>query len=185
MIIDGKEYTKIDGHVGMSIEEAVQILTDYHKEGKLVCLDFNGTMLCSDSVTLDDAYKAITGMTKDEYEHAERARRREQEQKEAEYQQKIPELTEKWKEEGHKILDKKYWDLWDQVVPIRLSDLYRGMELGCTLDLVKRLNAGCELSEAQKIFKNQGHSGMSAHLMFSMLVSFCDRGAEFVEAMRK
>lgn len=185
MIIDGKEYTKIDDHVGMSIEEAVQILTDYRKEGKLVCLDFNGTMLCSDSVTLDDAYKAITGMTKDEYEHAERARRREQEQEEAEYQQKIPELTEKWKEEGHKILDKKYWDLWDQVVPIRLSDLYRGMELGCTLDLVKRLNAGCELSEAQKIFKNQGHSGMSAHLMFSMLVSFCDRGAEFVEAMRK
>lgn len=185
MIIDGKEYMQIDGHIGMSIEEAVQILTDYRKQGKLVCLEFNGKMLCSDSVTLDSAYKAVTGMSKDEYEHAERARSREREQEEAEYNKKIPELTEKWKEEGHKILDKKYWDLWDQVVPIRLSDLYRGMELGCTLDLVKKLNDGCDFSEAKEIFEKQGHSGMSAHLMFSMLVSFCDRGAEFVEAIRK
>lgn len=185
MIIDGKDYRELEVFAGTTIEEAVDLLKQHNEAGELVYINFNENILCSDTVTLDGAYKAITGMTQEEFKAKERARREEFEREEAEHKKKIPELTEKWKEEGHKILDKKYWGLWDQVVPIRLSDLYRGMELGCTLDLVKRLNDGCDFSEAKEIFEKQGHSGMSAHLMFSMLVSFCDRGAEFVEAIRK
>ena len=54
------------------------------------------------------------------------------------------------------------------------------MELKATLDIVKELNAGCELEVAKGIIEGQGHSGMSFRLVCSMVKSFCDRGSEFV-----
>ena len=90
-------------------------------------------------------------------------------------------LTEKWIAKGHEILDSKYWEEWDRCVPIRLSDLYQGMELGCCLDIVKPLNDGCDFETAKQIIDNQGHSGISYGLMKSMVTAFCDRGSEFVE----
>lgn len=179
-----KDYELIDAFAGTTIDDAVQTLTEYRSAGKLACINFNGVMLYSDTVTLDGAYKAITDMTKTEFEAMKRARHDEWEREEEEHKRKIPQLTEEWKEKGHAVLDEKYWELWDDVVPIRLSDLYRGMELGCTLAIVEKLNAGCDISEAREIFAKQGHSGMSAHLMFAMLKSFCDRGEEFVEAVK-
>ena len=103
----------------------------------------------------------------------------EREQKEHEAQ--IPALTEKWIEEGRKILDEKYWSKWDEVVPIRLGDLYRGMELKCCLDIVKALNDGCSLSKAKRIIEGQNHSGMSFSLVRAMVITFCNRGKKFAE----
>ena len=88
---------------------------------------------------------------------------------------------EHWIEEGHKIIDQKYWEKWDRCVPIRLDDLYHGMELGCCLEIVQALNEGCELSHAIKIMEDQNHSGMSWGLVRAMVNTFCDRGAEFAE----
>ena len=78
----------------------------------------------------------------------------------------------------------KYHETWAKCVPIRLDDLYQGMELGATLDIVKELNAGCELQKAKEIIEGQGHSGMSFGLVCSMVKSFCDRGQEFVSYVR-
>ena len=36
----------------------------------------------------------------------------------------------KYISDGHKILDEKYWNDWDKCVPIRVNDIYGGMELG-------------------------------------------------------
>lgn len=69
-------------------------------------------------------------------------------------------------------------------MPIRLSDLYRGMELGACLDIVVELNKGCSLKKAKGIIEKQGHSGMSFGLVCSMVASFCDRGREFVDFVR-
>jgi hypothetical protein len=69
-------------------------------------------------------------------------------------------------------------------VPIRLDDLYQGMELKCCLDIVIELNNGCTLNEAKAIIESQGHSGMSFGLVCSMVKSFCDRGTEFVSYVR-
>lgn len=41
------------------------------------------------------------------------------------------------------------------MVPVRLKDLYKGFELGACLDIVKELNAGCELDKAKII-----HNGL-------------------------
>jgi hypothetical protein len=82
------------------------------------------------------------------------------------------------------ILDEKYRELWAECVPIRLSDLYNGMELGCCLDIVIELNNGCDINVAKKIITEQGHSGMSFGLVCSMVRSFCDRGLEFVNYVK-
>ena len=89
-----------------------------------------------------------------------------------------------WIEKGKEILDEKYHETWAKCVPVRLSDLYEGMELGATLDIVKELNAGYELKTVKKIIEGQGHSGMSFDLVCLMVKAFCDRGSEFVSYAR-
>jgi hypothetical protein len=93
-------------------------------------------------------------------------------------------LTKEWIEKGNAILDEKYHETWAKCVPIRLSDLYQGMELGNCLEIVEQLNNGKTVEEVKPLIENQGHSGMSFGLVCSMIKSFCDRGEEFVNYAR-
>jgi hypothetical protein len=174
-------YKQIEFGAGSSIESAIAEL----KEQKdLVCGSFNGQMLYSDVDDLDSAYKKITGKTKAECDEADRKRNEEYEAEERKHEESIPGLTKEWIGKGNAILGEQYQEKWAKCVPIRLGDLYRGMELGCCLDIVKELNAGCELKVAKGIIEGQGHSGMSFGLVCSMVKAFCDRGAEFVSSVR-
>jgi hypothetical protein len=175
-----KSYKEIEFGFG-NIESAVKELKS-HKE--LVCGSFNGEMLYSDIDDLDSAYKKITGKTKAEFDEAERIRHEEYQEQQRKHKESIPELTKEWIAKGKEVLEEKYLELWNKCVPIRLSDLYQGMELGMCLDIVKELNNGCELQKAKEIIESQGHSGMSFGLICSMLKSFCGRGKEFVEYVR-
>ena len=177
------KHRKIEFGFG-NIESAVKELSQYKERGELVYGEFNGQKLYSDTDDLDSAYKKVTGLTKSEFDEAERKRNEEYEAEKRKHEESIPELTKEWIEKGNNILDKKYHETWAKCVPIRLSDLYRGMELGATLDIVKELNAGCELQKAKDIIEGQGHSGMSFGLVCSMVKSFCDRGSEFVRYAR-
>ena len=81
-------------------------------------------------------------------------------------------------------------EYWDKCVPIRLNDLYQGMELGCTLSIIrvmkdKSISLDERLVKARRVVDSQGHSGMSASLMFSMLCKFCPDGEKLVEYLRK
>ena len=174
-------YKKINFLIGWSIEDAVMELLSYKKKGELACGEFNGHMLYSDKVTVDGAYMEILGCTKAEHDRKQQEWRDNYDKELKEHEEQIPTLTEKWIEEGHEILDEKYWAKWDECVPIRLSDLYRGMELKCCLDIVKPLNEGRSLSEAKAIIESQNHSGMSFSLVRTMVNAFCDRGKEFAE----
>ncbi|CCC86340.1 hypothetical protein PPM_p0190 (plasmid) [Paenibacillus polymyxa M1] len=66
------KYSKIRFLASNTIEKAVNQLLDFKVKGMLVCGDFNGTTLYSDTVTMDGAYKAITGKTKSEFEDFQR-----------------------------------------------------------------------------------------------------------------
>jgi hypothetical protein len=173
-------HKKIEFCIGNSIDSAIEELARYKERGELAYGEFNGHKLYSDTDDLDSAYKKITGKSKAGFDEAERIRREEYEAEEKRHKEAIPELTKKWIEKGKTVLDKKYHEQWNKCVPIRLGDLYRGMELGATLEIVKELNAGCDLQVAVSIIENQGHSGMSFSLVCSMVKSFCDRGLEFV-----
>jgi len=177
-----KKYTKMDV-IGCNIDSVVKGLLKYKNEGKLISTEFNGVMLYSDTVTLDDAYKSVTGKTKAEFDESMKQIREKDEKERMEHEERIPELTELWVKEGRKVLAEDKWGLWEKIVPIRLGDIYRGMELEACLDIVKTLNSGT-LEEAKAMIEKQGHSGMSFSLVCSMVKEFSPRGDEFVEFMK-
>ena len=174
------KHRKIEFGAGDSIERAMQDLARFKERGELVYGEFNGQKLYSDIDDVDSAYKKITGKTKSEFDAERKAENDRYKDEQKKHKEAIPELTKEWVEKGKAILDEKYHRRWAEVVPIRLDDLYQGMELGATLDIVKELNAGCELQKAKDIIEGQGHSGMSFGLVCSMVKVFCDRGSEFV-----
>ena len=172
-----KKHKRIEFSPGENIESAVKELISHNE---LVCGSFNGQMLYSDIDTVDSAYQKITGKTKAEYDTEAKAQNDRYEDDRQKHKESIPDLTKEWIEKGNTILDEKYRETWAKCVPIRLDDLYQGMELKCCLDIVIELNNGCTLDEAKAIIESQGHSGMSFGLVCSMVKSFCDRGNEFV-----
>jgi len=173
-------YREIEFGFG-NIEEAVKELKS-HKD--LVCGSFNGQMLYSDVDDMDSAYKKVTGKTKAEFDEAEKQRQVEYKREKQEHEEAIPKLTVEWIKKGKKILDEKHHKLWAKIVPIRLGDLYRGMELGNCLEIVEQLNKGIELEKVKPLIEEQGHSGMSFSLVCSMVKEFADRGDEFVKYAR-
>lgn len=179
-----KDYLKIDFIAGSTIDDAVNKLLSYKEKGELVCGDFNGVTLYSDTVTMDGAYKEITGKTKSELDDEMKQRQENYERQRKEHEEKIPDLTKSWMAKGREVLTEDKWELWDKIVPIRLSDLYQGMELGACLDIVKILNNNGTLDKAKKKIESQNHSGMSFGLVCSMVKEFCHRGSEFVDYVR-
>lgn len=61
-----KAYKEIKFSLGSSIEKAVNQLLEFKNDGILVCGSFNGVMLYSDTVEIDQAYLDIIGKTKTE-----------------------------------------------------------------------------------------------------------------------
>ena len=179
-----KNYRKIEFELGSNIEDAVNKLLYYKRRNVLVYGEFNGHKLYSDTVTMDEAYKEITGKTKAEFDSLQQERRENCERQKKEHKEKIPSLSEEWIQKGREVLIEDKWEYWDEIVPIRLNDLYQGMELGCCLDIVKILNNNGTLDEAKKEIENQNHSGMSFNLVCSMVKEFCSRGQEFAEYVK-
>lgn len=129
----------------------------------------------------DDVYKFITGLTKKEKEEKEKELIDEYHRKENEWKKKIPSLIPEYIEKGHKILDEKYWDIWEKCVPIRLDDLYHGFELDACLEIIEMSNQGKTFEDIEKKFYEQGHSGMSYSLTRAMFKELSDKGKEFYE----
>ena len=181
--MSNEEYREIEFETGANIEECVNDLLFLKKHNIKAFGIFNGHKLFSDTVTLESAYKEITGYTKEEYDKRIEEETNEYKKIQEDYEKQIPTETQYWIEEGHKILDKSKWDYWDKIVPIRLNDLYHGMELGCCLEIIKILQNGT-LEEAKREIDSQGHSGMSFGLVCAMVKEFSPRGQEFMEYVR-
>jgi len=178
-----KNYKEINFSCGNTIEDAVKELLDYNSKGELVSGSFNGTILYSDTVTMDKAYMKLTGKTKAQFDEASQDRMDEYAKQEKEHEARIHSLTIVWMEKGREVLTQDKWEFWDEIVPIRLGDLYQGMELGNCLDIVKILNNNGTLDEAREKIESQNHSGMSFGLVCSMIKEFCSKGEEFVKYM--
>lgn len=175
-------YIKIDFNVGLSIEDSIKLLHSKSEiTGNKYFGEFNGHKLTSD-MTVDEAYIKCIGKTFKEFKDEQEKWRQDLIRREEEHKKKIPELTKYWIKEGHKVLSQDKWSEWDRCVPIRLGDLYEGMELGQCLDIIQTVKND-SISAGIKVMKNQGHSGMSWGLMKSMIYTFCDCGAEFIEAL--
>lgn len=102
------------------------------------------------------------------------------------FEANLPSHLDAWKERGRKILSPDKWKQWDKIVPIRANDLYHGMELNATLDIIEILNQSHEDSfkRAKQALYDQNHSGMSFSLVCAMLEEFSDKGIDFVKYVR-
>ena len=177
-----KKYIDVDFNCGMTIEEAVKYLRQLsYKTGNDYCGTFNGNILSSD-MTVDEAYVECIGKTFKEFKDEQEKMRQDLIRREEEHKKKIPELTKYWIKEGHKVLSQDKWSEWDRCVPIRLGDLYEGIELGQCLDIIKTIKDNSIVAGIE-VMKNQGHSGMSWGLMKSMIYTFCDDGEEFIREL--
>ena len=180
-----EDYREIEFMPRCTIEEAIEELSRHKTKDVKVKGSFNGNVLFSDIDTLDSAYFKITGLSYNDFKQKEKERHEEYANKKAEHETKILELTKYWIEQGHKILEEDKWKLWDECVPIRLSDLYEGMELKCCLDIISFLRENDHKFDLGKIvIENQGHSGNSFGLVCSMLKAFYEKGEEFVNYVR-
>ena len=174
----------------LNLDDALKkVKAEAEKYGCVCWAEFNMEKIYStDSV--DDAYIKVCGCTKAERDAKEKQWHEEYERKEQEHKDNIPALTEKYRQEARGLVIEEELEFWDKCVPIRLNDLYRGMELGCTLSIIRvmkdeSISLDERLVKAHRVFYSQGHSGMSASLMFSMLYKFCPDGKKLVEYLRK
>ena len=175
------DYKEIEVTLGSSIYHVHSRLTKDIK--KNYCTKFNDVMLYSTD-SLDGMFLKVTGQTEAEFKHDREQEQLEYKRKELEHKYKIPDLTQEWIEKGKLILDEEKWSLWEEMVPIRLGDLYKGMELGCCLEILEILKTNEQEKTKQAIY-DQGHSGMSFGLVCSMLYALCeDKDKEFVKALR-
>ena len=156
------------------------------KSGEVLKAVFNGKYLFSTDSD-DDAYLRITGKTKAEFdEHVRRWKEIMRAANEA-HKARIPELTEHYRKAARGVIIESELEYWDEVVPIRLSDIYHGMELNQVLECArvmrnKSLSREERLRNAYKIFSDAGHSGVSAGLTMAMLRRFCPDGEELADA---
>lgn len=89
-----------------------------------------------------------------------------------------------WMEKGREILSEDRWAYWDKMVPIRLNDVYEGMELESCLEIVKVLNNNGTLEEAKTLIDSQNHFDLSLTIVCTMLPKLYDRGTELVEYIK-
>lgn len=179
---------QIEFLLGDSIDTAWKGLLRASAECGDTCFgEFNGKEIRSTD-TLDEAYMKILGKTKSEHEKEMQDWRDEYERQEKEHKDNIPNLTPIYREKARGVILEDQYEYWDKIVPIRLGDLYHGMELDATLDLCKimrdeSMSYDERLKKAYDTFMDQGHSGMSAGLVASMLRTFCPDGHDLADAV--
>ncbi len=156
------------------------------KQGEDCRAIFNGKYLFSTD-TIDEAYLRIVGVTKAEHDAYLQKKKEEYERELAEHKARIPELTEKYRKKARGLILEDELSYWDMIVPVRLDDIYRGMELEQVLDCCKIMRNKSivfaeRLEKAYDVFMGAGHSGMSAALTIAMLRRFCPDGVELANA---
>ena len=168
-----KKYREIEFTIGSDITSAVMELIKLGIKGEFVCGNFNGSMLYSDTVSLDSAYSEICDKTYFEFLNNIELTKQRLIKEDEDFKASISSLEEKWIKKGKEILDSKYHSEWKRIVPIRLKDMYRGVELKDSLEIISKLNKQCRMEDAKSIIDNQDHSGMSYSLVRLMVKSFC------------
>lgn len=179
---------EVELYAGMNVDVAYVKLKEEAEKTNEVCFAmFNGKQLLSTD-TIDEAYMKTTGKTKAEFDEARRKCWEDYQRKQAEYEEKIPKLTEHYRKAARGIIAESDLKEWDEVVPISLGDIYHGMELTETLETCKimcdeSVDYDERLHKAYDRFMDAGHSGCSAAITASMYKRFCPHGEDIADAV--
>ena len=155
---------------GSSLEDVVSVLLDAKARGESVYCEFEGHKLHSDNITMDSAFLEVTGLDKEDYDREQSKIKRAKEN--------IP----VWIKEGEALIFPERHKKWKECVKARAADIYHGQDLDMALDIMKALDVGASIEEAQDIFNHQSHSSVTDSFVRNMIFSFSSRGPEFWEA---
>ena len=139
-----RDYIEIDISAGSNVEDVVKQLQEFQIKGILAKCEFNGKVLFSDTVTLDNAYQTITGKSYKECMDEQKQWKEDYDREQQEWKDSLPIKIAEWIEKGKEILDSDMLDGWNEIVPSRARDLYHGMELDASLDRSEERRVGKE-----------------------------------------
>lgn len=172
---------------GMFIKDAAKYLVEsktkgyYARIGQKWFADFNGKFFYStEELTERGILTAFYGCSPEEYERKEQERHEKMKKEQEEFIQKIPQIICEYIEKGHKILSHEYYHKWDEIVPVRVNDIYRGLELQAALDVIEILNKE-NFEKAKQKFKEQNHSNMSYGITIALIKEFSKYGEKFAK----
>ena len=166
------EFKMVRGVIGGDIDQCFQKLQQMAAEqNEVLGYQFNGKIITSD-MTIDDAYSAVLGMTKTEYDKEMAEWRAQKEREELEFQERKPQLAMAYKEQGASLISPELIPDWNAFVDLSLNDLYKGADCKASLEILEAMKNGASLEEAKEIFDKQAHSGMSASRVSSVVEKF-------------
>lgn len=182
---NGEIFREIEVEWGYDVMTVSMALKDLNNKGYNAYVKFNDKILFSDEDgDLDHAYLKVVGETYDAFEKKKEVFFERIIREEEEFIKQKQSLIEEYIKKGHEILDEKYWEKWDEITPIRVSDIYHGMELSNGLEIIEALNEDKSFEECKSLFSDE-HSGMSYGLTAAVVAEFADRGKEFYNYIYK
>lgn len=168
---------KIEPIAGSTIDQAYFDMVREKENHNEECMcSFNGKEITSE-MTLDECYLAVIGKTKaevqDELREAEGAFKRHRE----EFLSHVQEYIDANIERARGLVNKEDFEDYKTVANVRFRDIYEGMEMDALLDILEYYkDTDGNIDGCKRLFDNQGHSGMSAHLTAALADRFVSPG---------
>lgn len=179
------KYEELKFTIGKNLDECIETLLDYNKQGKFAFCNFNGHKFYSDKITMDGAYMKVLGKTKSDFDKYIENMIKKNKKDTEDHILSIPILAKGYMDKGRLILDKKHIQAWDEVVIKALHGIYRGFDIECALIIMEKLNSGESFKSLKKLTYNQGHSGGSMAITMAIVKEFSAKGNEFFEYINK
>lgn len=172
---------KLNEYFG-DIDYAVKVLQEYQAKGESVYVEFEGHKLYSADITLDGAYKEITGQTKAEFDKAEEEKlenlKKEQAERKAQAVQNIPE----WLERGEKLIPADKKEAWEKYVKQSAqSELRAGDDVKQVLDIMEKITSGASQEDIKKLIGEKGHTDTSQKFIRDVIKEFLGQDIEKLE----
>jgi len=180
--MDIKKATEVKAMYGETLESHVYKLEEAREKGENVFINFNETLLYSANVTMDNAYLAVTGMKKVDFEASQNKAMQEAKESSEKLAKTMNAKKSNFYARGEAIIAPEKKEEWRKCVDARIADLYHGMDLENALGIMEVLaKKDGTIDEACKIFDEADHSGMSASITTKIVFDFSERGKEFAD----
>lgn len=92
---------------------------------------------------------------------------------------------EEYIERGKEFIIKGKEKEWENCVKARVNDLYGGIEVKNALEITESYRDKKDEDVIKKIFDDEGHSGMSASLVFAIIEQLFTDGSKIVKIIRE
>ena len=167
------------------LDEAIDFLEKAKNAGLRLSLRYWDVELHSDNISVDGAYKAVTGMTKEEFIKARQEWLENLKKERAEKKQQAHEKIPEWIKKGNQMIYPEKKEEWEKCVRTRADDLYFGEELDDALEIMWEIHCFADIKDIERVFAKQDHSGISANMVMSIVANFSRLGPQVVRSMAK